>query len=109
MSLRVAYRRVMGLIAEQLFDIPSKSSVWCKPHTFQMCEFDHTEWCDKTRKFTAAKKIALEKPRYAATDGWRLTAFLKKNPNPKAWFYPVRKARKNFAVSKSVTSHEACA
>ena len=38
MSLQVAYCRVMGLIAEQLFEIPSKSSVWCKPHTFQICE-----------------------------------------------------------------------
>ncbi|KAJ1478548.1 hypothetical protein T484DRAFT_1960875 [Baffinella frigidus] len=28
MSLRIAYRRVLGFIAEGLFKIPSKSAVW---------------------------------------------------------------------------------
>ena len=28
MALRVAYRRVLGLIAQGLFKMPSKSAVW---------------------------------------------------------------------------------
>jgi hypothetical protein len=39
MSLRIAYRRVLGLIAAGMFEIPSKSAVWYQPSEWDQMAF----------------------------------------------------------------------